>query len=445
MSGDEGLPGPPGRAACSRSGALEQTERAFLLRLQHEALQYFLDNQKPDGLMLDRQHNHRPPMEHAWCSTAATGMGLIALALAAAEPYRLLTPAEAARRIGTCLETALDRLPHDHGMMPHFTHSATGEVVGEDVISTIDSAWLLTGALWAAAFLRGSALEEQARRLYERVDWTYWALPDEGPRHGLVRQGKRRDGLLLPSCWDRLNGETVFLYVLGAGAAPGRALGPESWQALRPFYGTVAGYRFSNADLGLFAFEYGIDLLDWQHWQAPGPVDLPGDAVLATWANRAFCRELSDRFVTYRRYWGLSDGEGPGEPPETDAYRAYSPVENVDGTAHLMATLAAVGHDPAAVLENLYEGEHDQHLRPHGRYGFSNVNVDRDWVARDVVGIDAGAAVLAVDNYLMGNRVRLVFQAIPCVRQGMGRLGFIRLGTPGDQADHPPTLRDALA
>jgi hypothetical protein len=100
----------------------------------------------------------------------------------------------------------------------------------------------------------------------------------------------------------------------------------------------------------------------------------------------------------------------------------------VDGTAHLTATLASVAHDPAAVLANLHAARHDDQLAAWGRYGFSNVNVDRGWVSRDLVGIDAGAAVLAVDNYLTGGRVREVFHGLPCVRRGLERLGFVRRG-----------------
>ena len=44
-----------------------------------------------------------------------------------------------------------------------------------------------------------------------------------------------------------------------------------------------------------------------------------------------------------------------------------------------------------------------------------------------MVGIDAGAAVLALDNYLMADRARSVFHGLPCVRRGMERLGFTRL------------------
>ena len=49
------------------------------------------------------------------------------------------------------------------------------------------------------------------------------------------------------------------------------------------------------------------------------------------------------------------------------------------------------------------------------------------WVGRDMVGIDAGAAVLALDNVLRGDRVRAVFHGLPCVQRGLERLGFTRV------------------
>ena len=41
-----------------------------------------------------------------------------------------------------------------------------------------------------------------------------------------------------------------------------RAWPAENWCRLQPFFGTVAGLRFISADLGLFVFQYGLDLLD---------------------------------------------------------------------------------------------------------------------------------------------------------------------------------------
>jgi hypothetical protein len=397
---------------------LDAGDHAFLLGLQRLALGYFLDNQSANGLVLDRQANHGPRRPHGLCSLTATGMGFVALALASADPHRLLSPRAAARRIADGLSAALGLLPHDHGVVPHFVHSATGEVHGHDFFSTIESAWLAVGGLWAAAFLRDDELESLAVRLYDRINWRYWTAPD-----GLLWHGQGPDRRFLSSRWDRLNGETAFMYVLGCGAEDGRALDVASWQALKSFHGTVAGHHFNNADLGLFVFQYGLDLLDLRTWRRPGDPDLWAEARTAALANEGACRGVAGDYVTYRRFWGLSAGDGPPESlDEQETYRLYSPAGPLDGTAHLTATLASVAHHPEGVLRNLHEARQDGTLL--GRYGFSSVNLGRGWVARDMVGIDAGAAVLALDNYLMAGRVRETFHALPCVRRALDRLGF---------------------
>jgi hypothetical protein len=403
---------------------LPPTDREFLLQLQAQGLQYFLDNQTENGLILDRQSNHGRCRPDGLCSLTATGMGFIALGLASMPPYRLLSPSVARQRIEKGLQTALNELPHDHGVMPHFVDSATKAVIGVDQRSTIESAWMVAGGLAAAAIFRDPALQDLADRLYQRLDFNYWTAPHRPGACGLLRHGMDRFGDFLGCCWDRLNGETVFMYVLAAGAEDSKALPPSFWSRLSPFYGEVAGLRFNNADLGLFVFQYGLDLLDARVWQGPGEVDLAQEAYWASLANERTCRAAADTYRTYQHLWGLSAGDGPGE--RGDIYRCYAPQARLDGTAHITATLASVAHYPGGVLNNLYQVEHDQGLRARGRYGFSNVNRDCNWVSRDMVGIDVGAAVLALDNVLAHNRVRELFHSLPCVQKGLDRLGFTR-------------------
>ena len=402
---------------------LTARDRRLLLRLQAQALQYFLDNQTADGLLLDRQRNQGLPYAGGLCSTAATGMGWIALALASAEPYWLLSHAESVRRVRIGIETALHLLPHDRGIMPHFLDSRTRQVFGTDHLSTIDSAWLTAGALWAAAFLRDGELERLATAVYERIDWYHWTNPGASPTP-LLRHGQTRDGQFIPWVWDRLNGETVFMYVLAAGAVEERAVPASAWGHLQSFHGTTAGLHFNNSDLGLFVFQYGMDLLDLEEWLPPGDVDLAVEAGMAAVANWRVCRALADRFATYRSYWGLSAGDGPGQRPQESVYRCYSPAGPIDGTAHLMASLASIAHQPERVLENLKRAARVPRGRLLGRYGFSNVNVDRGWIGSDMIGIDAGAAFLALDNFLHDSRIRSFFHALPCVQRGMQRSGF---------------------
>lgn len=401
------------------------TDRHFLLALERLALQYFLDNQTPSGLFLDRQSNRGPLRAEGLCSTSATGMGWIALALASADPHRLLSAADAVGRIRAGLETALFRLPHDRGVVPHFLDARTGCPRGSDHFSTIDTAWLAAGALWASAFLHDAELTCLAQRIAERIDWHYWTAPGESDVP-LVRHGQTREGHFLRCTWDRLNGETVFMYVLAAGSEGANALPASAWRYLRPFPGSVAGLRFNNSDLGLFVFQYGLDLLDLSGWLAPGGVDLAMEAPIAAEANYRLCRELADTYETYRDYWGLSAGDGPADTPSGYTYRCYAPAGPIDGTAHLTATLASISHQPDVVLANLHRAEREERRSPLGRYGFSSVNRDRGWIASDMVGIDAGAAVLAVENYLNNQRIRRIFHSLPCVQRGLKSSGFRR-------------------
>ena len=406
------------------SASVSSSDRVLLRHLQRRALGYFLDNQAPCGLVMDRQSNHGPTRDEGTLSISATGMGLIAIALASASPYRLITEREAIARVRASLETGLERIPVNHGIMPHFVDRETLLAVGEDAFSTVDTSWFLAGALWSAAFLDDPGLVDLADRIYKRVDWRYWSSSANSEGSSLIRHGKRASGRFLPCCWDRANGETIMMYVLAAGADDARAISAGSWEALLPFYGEVAGYRFNNADLGLFVFQYGIDLLDLRRWRSPNGLDLMAEASIATLANQRACMDRADQFRTYRHHWGLSAGDGPGEAAGRDAYHDFSPAKPLNGTAHLTAALASVAHQPDAVLDNVRSALTSPRISPLGRYGLSCVNEDRDWFAQDMVGIDSGALVLALDNVLVEDRVRTVFHERGCVRRGLERLGF---------------------
>jgi hypothetical protein len=351
-------------------------------------------------------------------------MGLIAIALASAEPYRLISRDEAIARVRRAIATGLEKVPHDRGIMPHFVRPETLQPLGEDAFSTVDSSWFVAGALWASTFLCDPELVESASQLYKRVDWRYWSAPSKSSDSWQIRHGKQANGRFLPCRWDRANGETVMMYVLAAGAEDKMAMPGETWSTLQTFHGEVAGHRFNNADLGLFVFQYGLDLLDLRTWRSPTGLDLMTEAAIAAIANHDACRASASRFRTYRDHWGLSAGDGPGVSPGFDAYCDYSPGKSVDGTAHLTATLASVVHHPELVLDNVRGALCSQDRSPLGRYGLSCINQDQHWIGRDMVGIDAGAVVLALDNVLMEDRVRTVFHELSCVNQGLRRLGF---------------------
>jgi hypothetical protein len=77
---------------------------------------------------------------------------------------------------------------------------------------------------------------------------------------------------------------------------------------------------------------------------------------------------------------------------------------------------------PELVLANMLAAEAEPNLKAHGLYGYSNINVDKNWVSRDVVGIDIGAAVMALENELRGGRLRRTWSRLPLMRRAKRRL-----------------------
>ncbi|MDD4318933.1 MAG: glucoamylase family protein [Candidatus Peribacteraceae bacterium] len=394
---------------------------ADLDRIERDCLLYFLENRTEEGLFADRQRNRgeRYDLDAVPCSLSATGMGLIALAVAAQKPHRLLTPSEASERCGQTCDTARGKLPQDHGVLPHYVKGKQLAVWGDDARSTVETAWLVAGAGCAAELLHDDALREAAAALHDRVDWRYWSCKETG----MLLHGKNGDGDVLPGRWDRLNNETAFMYVLAAGAEGNKRLDLSSWKQLGTFDGEVAGVKFASADLGLFAHQYGFDLLHLREWKNPGSIDLLEQARLATRANILASQAMSKDFSTFRTgLWGLSAGDGPSGPDS--AYRIYTP-RSCDGTAHVMSSVASIAHDQAAVLRNLLLADDIPNAR--GRYGYGNINLENGtWVSGDVVGIDVGAALLALDNHLHDDRIRHAFHAFPPVQRGLKALGFRR-------------------
>jgi hypothetical protein len=69
-----------------------------------------------------------------------------------------------------------------------------------------------------------------------------------------------------------------------------------------------------------------------------------------------------------------------------------------------------------------------------GTYGFANAfNLDRDWFAEEVIGIDLGMALLAIENSRSGLIWRLM-HASQIVERGMAAAGFRTTDEPEPRA-----------
>ena len=335
------------------SAALSANDVRFLVRLQRQGLAYFLENQMPSGLILDRQPNHGRDLVTGLCSLASTGMGLIALALAARRPTgfprgrRSAASGRPCTRRWTAAARPRHRCPTSSTPTPasprrlrHPQHGRDRLAAGRRSLGRRLPRATRPGGLPRPGSTTGSIGPD-------------WASRDPARRPGpaAARPGQRRPLALLPLGPDqRRDG---FLYVLAAGAADGRAIaaaclgGPEAvLRHRRP------GGRSTTPTWACSSSSTASTCSTWRPGETPAGV---GPVAEARWRRRPTARPAAG-------------GRGPSPPtaasgacpPATaratchaDAYRCYTPAGPIDGTAHLTATVGRDRPRPRAVLENL--------------------------------------------------------------------------------------------
>ncbi|MGH9711000.1 MAG: glucoamylase family protein, partial [Candidatus Acidiferrales bacterium] len=151
----------------------------MLHRLQRETFAYFLHEANPkNGLIRDKTQKNWP------ASIAATGLALAAYPIGVER--RFLTRAAAIKRTLATLrffcrsvQGAQSDATGYRGFYYHFLDMRTGKRAWKCELSTVDSAFLLAGALTAATYFnRGMPGEREIRELadtlYRRADWR-WA------------------------------------------------------------------------------------------------------------------------------------------------------------------------------------------------------------------------------------------------------------------------------
>ena len=150
-----------------------------LNRLECDTFRYFADEiNLENGLVADNTRVDSPS------SIAVVGFALTAYPIAVERKY--MTRSEAVKRALVSLRFFNDgpQGPHPdaigyHGFYYHFLDMKTGRRVWNCEISTIDTTYLIAGALTAAAYFNRDTEDERelrklAQTLYHRADWQ-WA------------------------------------------------------------------------------------------------------------------------------------------------------------------------------------------------------------------------------------------------------------------------------
>jgi hypothetical protein len=412
-----------------------------LSRLERDTFKYFADEiNLENGLIPD---NTRPG---APASIAAVGFALTVYPIAVERKY--LTRAEAVRRTLATLRFFYESPQGKErdatgykGFYYHFLDMKTGRRAGKCEISTIDSTYVLAGALTAAAYFNRDTKNERDIRafsesLYRRADW-HWA------QNGAltVSHGWRPERGFIKYRWTGYC-EALILYVLGL-ASPTFPLPPESYAAWTRTYKwkKLYGHEFLYAG-PLFIHHLSHMWIDFRgiqdEYMRRKGIDYFENTRRATYAQQAYAIRNPKKFEGYDRFsWGITatDGPGPavrrvnGRRVRFYAYKARSiPYGPDDGTLAPWAVATSLPFAPEIVLPSLQRLNRD-YPDITSKYGFkcsynpTFKSSGKGWISKGYFGLDQGPIVIMIENH----RTSLIWNLMrrcPYIVAGLRRAGF---------------------
>jgi hypothetical protein len=428
---------------------------AFLDTLQRRSFDFFWDLTPPaNGLTPDRWPTP------SFSSIAAVGFALTAYPVGVEHGW--ITRVQAADRTVATLrffwtapqDSAVTGATGYHGFFYHFLDMPMGRRFQNVELSTIDTALLLAGMLFAQSYFDGAETTEAEIRaladsIYFRVDWN-WAQA----RPPAVSMGWHPEGGFIPADWIGYN-EAMILNILALGS-PTHPVDSTTWTAWVGGYqwGTFYGQDFVQF-APLFGHEYSHVWIDFRRIQdafmRSRGIDYFENSRRATLAQRAYAIANPDGWRGYTKdVWGLTACDGPANVTLTLGGRsrqfhtywargaALGDVRD-DGTLCPTAAGGAVPFAPEIAIPALLAMRitYGDHL--FSTYGFldafnptftaagqqetGTVDPTLGWFDEDYLGIDQGPILLMIENY----RTQLVWRVMrrnPHIVRGLQRAGF---------------------
>ncbi|MEP6608614.1 MAG: glucoamylase family protein [Burkholderiaceae bacterium] len=418
---------------------------AELERLQYQSFNYFLYEVNPaNGLVRDKTEPNWPS------SIAATGLALAAYPVGVERGF--MSRAAAVERTLATLRffwnSAQGPEPDASGYQGfyyHFLDMQTGRRAWQCELSTVDSAFLLAGALTAGIYFDVDTADEQEIRtladaLYRRADWQ-WAQN----LGASVTHGWKPESGFLDYRWEGYD-EALLLYVLGLGS-PTHPLPADSYAAWASSYQWESCYGYEYLYAGpLFTHQLSHVWVDFRGIQdafmRDKGIDYFENSRRATYVQQQYAIANPLRFEGYsRRCWGVTASEGPG--PNTlkvngierqffDYLGRGVPYGPDDGTLAPWAVVASLPFAPDIVLPALDYCIHEMRLTESNPYGFkasfNPTYPDKSanphaWVSPWHFGLNQGPVILMIENYRTGLLWQLMRQCQYIVG-GLRRAGF---------------------
>lgn len=441
-------PGAPG------GPVLAPDDAARLDDLQRRTFDFFWKTANPrNGLVPDR---YPTP---SFSSIAAVGFALTAYPIGVERGW--ISRAEALQRTLVTLRFFRDAPQGEaaagmtgyRGFYYHFLDMETGARFKDVELSTIDTALLLAGVLFAREYFAGAEAEEVELRqiadlLLARAEWP-WA----SPRAPAVSMGWKPEEGFLAYDWIGYD-EAMILYLL-ALASPTHPIAPAAWQKWASRYDEHWGTSYGQEHLRfppLFGHQYSHLWVDFRgiadDYMGQKGLDYFENSRRATLAQRSYAIANPDGWKGYGAdVWGLTACDGPGDlvltvdgkPRTFRGYAARGMASYDDGTLAPTAMLASLPFAPAEVLSGLRTLRARYGDAIYGEYGFfdafnptfpagatpaqGKLVPGAGWVDVDYLGIDQGPIVGMIENY-RSELIWRVMRGSAMVRTGLARAGF---------------------
>ena len=439
-----------------RPASLGAAAVAFLDTLERRTFDWFWETTNPRNGMTPDRWPSRP-----FASIAAVGFALTAYPVGVERGW--ITREQAAERTLTTLRTFWT-LPQGEaasgtigrwGFFYHFLDMETGLRHELTELSTIDTALLIGGVLFAQQYFDGSGGAEPEIRgladsLYRRVEWSRFQV--ESP---LITMAWRPERGMGPARYEGYD-EAMLLYVLALGS-PTHPVGPEAWTAFSSTYkwGEFHGQEHVNF-APLFGHQYSHVWIDFRGirdaYMRERGIDYFENSRRATLSQRAYAIANPGGWAGYGEHvWGLTASDGPKDTTMTidgreRRFRTYwargAALNDVrdDGTIAPTAAGGSIPFAPEVAVRALMTMRDRYGDDLYKRYGFVDafnptlagatmqtrrgaIVPGKGWFDDDYLGIDQGPIVTMIENY----RSELIWERMkrsPYVVRGLCRAGF---------------------
>lgn len=436
----------------------EQRVPATVEDLQKRTFDFFWERANPaNGLVPDRWPTP------SFSSIAAVGFGLTTYGIGVERGW-ITRNAAAGRTLATLQffagapqgPQAAGTAGHE-GFFYHFLEMDSGLRSGTNELSSVDTALLLAGVLFAQSYFdradpREARIRELAEAIYRRVDWTFLQA-----RPPLISMGWSPEEGVIPHDWEGYN-EALLVYVL-ALASPTHPVQPDAYQAWLATYDRswteLHGQRFLSFP-PLFGHQYSHAWIDFRgiadDWVRGSGIDYFENSRRAAHAHRNYAIANPRGWTGYGEdIWGLTACDGPidavlpfkGERRKFQTYTARGVGKEYtvdDGTIAPTAAAASIAFAPEIAIPAIEAMRKRYGDALYGQYGFldafnpsftdararlrhGKVVDGIGWVDTDYLGIDQGAIILMIENHRSG----LVWEMMrrnPHIRNGLQRAGF---------------------